>query len=172
MEIKFKVLNLDEYRHIEQETSVDMNPISEKVVKHDLNNFPYPFPRNQFHYVRMFHALEHLQNPVKVLQEIHSICRDGATVHIKVPHFTRGFADMEHLHSFSLYSWFGVRYKPSLRDLYDVVSLKINDGSHTALGKVFGRIKAAIFNSRPLFFERNFGWLGIDEIDVKLQVKK
>jgi hypothetical protein len=34
----------------------------------------------------MKHVLEHLPDTIQVMKELYRICRDGATVHIRVPH--------------------------------------------------------------------------------------
>ena len=56
-------------------------------VKHDLNEFPYPFDDDSVSNVYSSHCLEHLKvNPHLVLEEIARICLVGAYVFIKVPH--------------------------------------------------------------------------------------
>jgi SAM-dependent methyltransferase len=56
----------------------------------DLEMFPWPWPENSVSEVIMFHVLEHLgESPqvfLKIVQELYRICRDGATIHIAVPH--------------------------------------------------------------------------------------
>ncbi|MFB6214017.1 MAG: methyltransferase domain-containing protein [Candidatus Nanohaloarchaea archaeon] len=57
-------------------------------VVHDLDEFPYPFEDDRFGYILMSHVLEHLEDVVKVMEEVHRIGRDGAVVEIEVPYFT------------------------------------------------------------------------------------
>jgi len=55
-------------------------------VRLDLNSANWPWEENSVQEVAMFHVLEHLPDTVQVMKELYRICRDGATVHIKVPH--------------------------------------------------------------------------------------
>ncbi len=71
-------------------------------VAHDLNALPYPFEDNSFDLVEAFHVLEHLEKPFSVMKELHRILRPGGTLHIKVPHFSRGMTHAEHEHGFDV----------------------------------------------------------------------
>ncbi len=63
--------------------SVNINDFGD--INHDLNVFPYPFEDNTVDEVIMFHVLEHLEKPLKVMEETWRICKPGALVHIKIP---------------------------------------------------------------------------------------
>ena len=76
--------------------NVDYYSVSKPDISHDLNQFPYPFEDNEIDYLESFHCLEHLENPFRVMKEIHRICKNGAKIWIKVPHFSRGFTHAEH----------------------------------------------------------------------------
>ena len=54
-------------------------------VEHNLNEFPYPFRDNTIDEVIMSHIIEHLESPLKVMEEIWRICKSGALVHIRIP---------------------------------------------------------------------------------------
>ena len=49
-------------------------------VKHNLNDLPYPYKDNQFEEILMLSILEHLDNPVEVLKEIHRISKPNANL--------------------------------------------------------------------------------------------
>src|SRR5207248_10574931 len=68
--------------------NVDVTPDTCPDVVHDLNNFPWPFPDNRFDEVEMRDVLEHLDNTVRVLEELHRVCRPGGWIDIVVPHFS------------------------------------------------------------------------------------
>ena len=51
---------------------------------------------DHFDHVESDHCLEHLPNPFAVMKEVHRIAKNGATVIIRVPHFSRGFTHAEH----------------------------------------------------------------------------
>src|SRR3954470_4595223 len=76
-------------------------------VRHDLNVRPWPFDSNSFERVHANDLIEHLQDVVGTMEEIHRVCRGGARVHISVPHFScaNAFTDPTHRHYFGLFSF-------------------------------------------------------------------
>lgn len=82
--------------------TVDWTPLTSPDVVHDLNVFPYPWADNSIEYIEMSHCLEHLDKTFKVMQELHRVLKPGGILHIKVPHFSRGFTHAEHEHGFDI----------------------------------------------------------------------
>lgn len=76
--------------------NVDFGSVSTPDVVHDLGEFPYPFDDSRFSLLESDHCLEHLPDAFAVMREIHRICKDGAEVIIRVPHFSRGFTHAQH----------------------------------------------------------------------------
>jgi len=76
-------------------------------VVHDLNRTPWPFADDAFEEVHALDVLEHLENVVRALEEIHRICRHGAILHVTVPHFSsaNAFTDVTHRHWFGWHSF-------------------------------------------------------------------
>ena len=76
-------------------------------VVHDLNQIPYPFKANSFKEIHMYHVLEHLDNPIKVMEELHRILQPGGIVYIRVPHFSSmgAFSDITHKRPFGITSF-------------------------------------------------------------------
>ncbi len=74
---------------------------------HDLNQFPYPFEDNHFDIIIANHILEHLDNVINVMEELHRIAKPDATVVIRAPYFTSidAFADPTHKHFFTARSF-------------------------------------------------------------------
>jgi hypothetical protein len=74
---------------------------------HDLDVRPWPLPDDHFREVRAYDVIEHLDNVVAVMEEIHRVCRNGAVVKITVPHFScaNAFTDITHRHYFSAASF-------------------------------------------------------------------
>ena len=54
----------------------------------NLEKFPYPFASNSAQEIMINHCLEHLQDPDKVIHELHRILRSGGKLTVRVPHFT------------------------------------------------------------------------------------
>ena len=73
--------------------NVDFYSVSKPDVEHDLSKFPYPFPADHF---------DHVESDFAVMQEVHRIAKNGATVIIRVPHFSRGFTHAEHKAGFDV----------------------------------------------------------------------
>lgn len=63
---------------------VDCYPGKQVDIVHDLNS-GFPFEDSVAEYVRAHDAIEHLREPLKTMNEIWRICKNGAIVDIKVP---------------------------------------------------------------------------------------
>ena len=74
---------------------------------HNLNRLPWPLPSDQFEQCDLYDVIEHLEDIVAVMEEIHRVCRNGAVVRITVPHFScaNAFTDPTHRHYFSRFSF-------------------------------------------------------------------
>ena len=103
--------------------NVDYYSISNPDVSHDLNKFPYPFEDNSFELVEADHVLEHLAQPFEVMRELYRICASGATIHIRVPHFSRGFTHADHKRGFDV--TFPYYFNPAFRPGYQRIPLKL-----------------------------------------------
>ncbi|MBM2832851.1 MAG: Methyltransferase protein [Candidatus Brocadiaceae bacterium] len=68
----------------------------------DLNKFPYPFKDSSFQTIRIWDYLEHLDDIVKVMEEVYRILQPGGIFKIMVPHFSNvyAFTDPTHKHFF------------------------------------------------------------------------
>jgi SAM-dependent methyltransferase len=76
-------------------------------VVHDLDRTPWPLPAGHFREVWAYDVLEHLDDIVAAMEEIHRVCVPGAVVKITVPHFScaNAFTDITHRHYFSRFSF-------------------------------------------------------------------
>ena len=92
-------------RPLADAVNLDVSDCVNADVVHDLNYVPWPFADDTFEEVHATDVLEHLQDVVQALEEIHRISRHGAVVHVTVPHFSsaNAFTDVTHRH------WFGWR---------------------------------------------------------------
>ncbi|MEK7613197.1 MAG: class I SAM-dependent methyltransferase [Patescibacteria group bacterium] len=72
-------------------------------VVHDINQTPWPFEKHSFDLVFMNHALEHVDDVVKTLEETHRILKPGGRVVIQVPYFRAldSVVDPTHRHFFA-----------------------------------------------------------------------
>ena len=76
-------------------------------VVHDLNVTPYPFDTNFSDEIHFYHVLEHLDNPVEKIEEIHRILKPSGVLYMRVPHFSSNgaFTDITHKRPYSYYSF-------------------------------------------------------------------
>lgn len=69
---------------------VNVDRFGEPDLRHDLESLPWPWPDDSVIEILMEHVLEHLgRDPMVYLdiwKEMYRVCRDGATIWIKVPH--------------------------------------------------------------------------------------
>ncbi len=108
-------------------------------VIHDLENFPYPFKDNTFKKVYARCILEHISvnKRVKVLSELHRICKDKAIIHIEVSYKDKIFRSIDHKGGgFDFYTF------PNLCSQKDYVMKErfelVNQSSRpTQIGKLF-----------------------------------
>ncbi|OIO20686.1 hypothetical protein COV61_03315 [Candidatus Micrarchaeota archaeon CG11_big_fil_rev_8_21_14_0_20_47_5] len=147
-------------------------------VFHDLEKMPYPFEDDRADEIRIWNVLEHIRKPSEVLAEMHRICKNGARVHIKVPHFSQGgmWGDETHVHGCSInfmeksIEFSGCEFR--------VAKKRLNyRQTRAGMGKI-GAIQNAVLN--PLInldrkiFERYFLYYfgGVEEIEYLLEVVK
>lgn len=103
--------------------NVDFYSVTEPDVRHELNQFPYPFPDNSFTVIEADHLLEHLQDPFRVMRELHRIGKPNSSLQIRVPHFSRGFTHAQHARGFDV--TFPFYFDPSFKGGYQGVQFKL-----------------------------------------------
>jgi SAM-dependent methyltransferase len=86
---------------------IDVNPRADADVIHDLDSCPYPFADSLFDEIYADNVLEHLQDVIKVMEELHRISKPGGLVKIIVPYFRAkwAFIDPTHRHFFTVDSF-------------------------------------------------------------------
>lgn len=90
-------------------------------------NAPLPFADNTFDRVRAIHVVEHLNDLMKAISEIHRVTRPGGTIEIITPHYTDSVSWRDpthrwHLNSFSFQYWAGTFH--GVRHWYTRVELR------------------------------------------------
>ena len=58
----------------------------------NLEKFPYPFKDNEYDEILMDNVLEHLENTIKVMEELHRISKPNGIIKIIVPHYSGNMA--------------------------------------------------------------------------------
>lgn len=140
--------------------NVDVTSDTDPDVVHDLNVFPWPFPDNSFEHVLAQDVLEHLDDRLAAMREIHRVCAHGAVVHILVPHFSsanaftdpthRGFFgrfSMDYLTGESVHSYYA-------RERYELLNAEIVF-KNTQTNKIIRRLA----NRYPMGYEQRWAWM-------------
>jgi SAM-dependent methyltransferase len=121
---------------------MDINPRTAADVIHDLDVLPYPFGNDEFDEVIGRHVIEHVQNPMAVMQELHRITRAGGLVRLVAPHWTNpDFAtDLTHRNHLNSYSFRNLTEDRAVFDFYTEVRFRQREARVTVLNlwKVFG----------------------------------
>lgn len=79
-------------------TGVDFCEESDADVIWDLDKTPYPFEDNSWDRVVAEHVLEHVNNYLPAIEEIHRILKPGGVLDVEVPYFSSVFAFSDPTH--------------------------------------------------------------------------
>jgi SAM-dependent methyltransferase len=150
---------------------------------HDLEVTPYPLPDNCADIMHLSHVLEHLTNPLPVLEEVWRLARPDGRVFIRTPHFSGMFAwiDPTHRRTFSAQSfhYFGENaYSYYSNARFRVVRVQLKYFMEEELWpwphRLWGRVVQWFLDRHPTFGERFLVYLvgGIDELRVTLEAVK
>ena len=161
--------------------AVDNNPLAKPDIVHDLNDFPYPFGDSSVDEIIMQNVLEHVEDPIKSLEEIYRISKPGAVWKITIPHYTRGFRNPTHKIGFArtFFNLINGNF-PRASEKYlnldiDIVKEEyrwscVNSG----FVGVFNKFWSKVLNYNDLFTDRFmcFWFGGIDEMYFEVVVIK
>ncbi|MER3429589.1 MAG: methyltransferase type 11 [Blastocatellia bacterium] len=67
---------------------LDSNPNTSADLIHDLGQFPYPFPDDEFDLIVARHVVEHLPDIMSFVTELYRIAKPGGRLHFVTPHYT------------------------------------------------------------------------------------
>jgi len=103
-----RILNLGSgFKPVPGAVNLDVTSATNPDVVHDLNVAPWPFEADSFDEIHAKDVIEHLDNILQTMEEIHRVGRPGAVVQITVPHFScsNAFTDPTHRHYFGIFSF-------------------------------------------------------------------
>jgi len=150
---------------------------------HDLQALPYPLPDGCADEVVLSHVLEHLADPLPVMEEVWRIVRRGGRVLIRTPHYSGLYAwkDPTHRRAFTSESfhYFGENgYSYYTKARFRVVRVRLKYFLEKELWpwpyRVWARAVQGLLDRHPTFGERFLCYLvgGIDELQVTLEAVK
>jgi SAM-dependent methyltransferase len=146
---------------------------------HDLESRPYPLPDDCADEVVLHHVLEHFANPLRLMEEVWRVTRDGGRVRIRSPHYSGPYAwiDPTHRRTFSLrsFDYFGENdYSYYTHARFHVARARLKYFMEEELWprphRLWGRLVQRLLDRHPTFGERFLCYLvgGIEELQVTL----
>lgn len=155
---------------------VDFNERVAVDVIHNLNNFPYPFEDTSFDEIYLDNTLEHLDDVVRVMEEVHRIVKPGGLVKVIVPYFRSPWASIDptHKHFFTVdsFAYFDPEHIICIRYDYSVARFKPQKiiFNETIASSWTKNIILYFANRWPLRYEYHFSHLyPLDEITFYLR---
>lgn len=139
---------------------MDRNPATRPDVVHDLNCRPWPFEDSGFDVIVCREILEHLDDIVATMEEIHRIGRPGAQVVITTPHYScaNSFTDPTHRHHLGFFS-FDYFTGDNQWDFYTPVRFRKRRAELVFYGRYKNRPIAWLANRWPRFYEEHLAWI-------------
>lgn len=139
---------------------VDSNPDTYPDIVHDLNKIPWPFDEGAFDAIYCKDVIEHLDDIVRTMEEIHRIARPGARVHITTPHFScaNSFTDPTHRHHLGIFS-FDYFTGQNQWDFYTKVRFRKVRADLIFYPKFKNKLIWRIANRWPAFYEEHLTWI-------------
>ena len=155
---------------------VDISPDSAADKVWNLDQYPWPLEDGQFTRIHMSHVIEHLDDPMRAMAEVHRVASDGAEVLVATPHFSshNSYADPTHKRHFAASSFehfggadFPGFTRPPFR--FEIVKLELTFGGNLVLDNL-GRWLA---RTSLKWYERHAAWIfPAQEIRCRLRVRK
>ena len=140
--------------------NVDITADTGPDVVHDLNVVPWPFSDDRFDHVRAIDVLEHLDDVLAVMNEIHRVCRPGAIVEIALPHFSaaNAYSDLTHRRAFG-YFCFDPLTGESPHDFYSAKKFGMVRREIAFYHRPANRLVRYLANRHPLRYEQRWAWM-------------
>jgi SAM-dependent methyltransferase len=155
------VLNLGSGRQkMAGAVNLDVSDQVEADVVHDLARLPWPLPSDRFREVHAQDVIEHLRDTVRVMEEISRVCRNGAVVHITVPHFSsaNAYTDPTHCQFFSYFSFDYFNADHAL-GFYSTARFKRKRAQIVFYPTLLNKIVHRVANRWPQAYERRWAWI-------------
>jgi SAM-dependent methyltransferase len=147
-------------KYLSEALNLDFNPETNADVVHDLNQLPWPLPDNCFREVLAYDVIEHLDNFIAVMEEIHRVCQDGALVRITVPHFSgpEAYTDPTHRRYFGYLSFDYVTGEHEI-EFYTRVRFKTLTRNMIFFPSLVNKLVWRLANRFPAAYERRWTWI-------------
>jgi SAM-dependent methyltransferase len=140
--------------------NVDVLPQVGPDLAWDLDQRPYPLPRNHFEQIWALDVVEHLASVNDFLEEVHELLAPGGTIEITTPHFScaNSFTDTTHRHHLG---YFSLDYftAGSQWNFYTATRFEIVERNLIFYPSLIDRLVERFANRRPALYERRLTWI-------------
>lgn len=147
-------------KHVTEAVNLDITPATNPDMVHNLDEVPWPLPDNHFREVLAYDVVEHLDDFLATMEEIHRVCRDKAVVRITVPHFTcaNTFTDPTHRRHFG---YFSLDYMTGENEIqfYTRARFKKLASRMMFYPSLVNKLVGRLANRYPAAYERRWMWM-------------
>jgi len=141
---------------------IDVSPDSAADHIWNLDYYPWPLESAQFDRIHMSHIIEHLDDPMRAMAEVHRVATDGADVFVVTPHFSshNSYVDPTHKRHLAAasFDYFTGKDFPDFAGSpyrFDIVSVELTFGGNFVLDNL-GRFLAHL---SVKWYERHAAWI-------------
>ena len=147
-------------RQLPDAVNLDSNARVHPDVVHDLNSRPWPFDNDFFQAVTAYDAIEHCDDVIATMEEIHRISRNGAIVKITVPHFScaNTYIDPTHKHQFGHGSFHYVTCENAF-SFYTDKLYRRRVSRIVFAESIVNKVVSWLANRFPESYERRWAWI-------------
>jgi len=140
--------------------NVDLTSETHPDVVHDLNVLPWPFESSSFDEVHAYDVIEHLDDLLKTIEEIHRVTRPGGAVHLTVPHFSSdgAFTDPTHRHYFGMMT-FDYLTEGHQLSFYTNAKFRVKTRQLVFRPTFFNKVMHRLANRFPEAYEQRWTWI-------------
>ena len=161
--------------YVNIDSSKEVNPD----VVWNLEKTPLPFKDNEINFVLANHVMEHIENFIPLMHDLHRVCKPNSIIKIRTPFYSSWgqFNDPTHRRFFTLFTFEYFKknnYSHEVscnKDMFFPKKIKINYG----IGKLkkLNWIVNPLLNLNHNFYCRFFAWIfPASEIEYVLEVIK
>ena len=155
--------------------NVDKSKLSGVDFIWDLEKTPLPFKTNSVSEIKCEHILEHIENFIPLIEELHRICKQGAIIKISGPYYKyeAAYRDPTHVRFFTEHSFDyfqeGVKFSHYSKARFKVKKMELKNHFFSDVKNLHKKIIKFIPFKRIL---NHFLWNMFSEINYELEVVK
>ena len=139
-------------------TGVDIVELPGVDVVWDLNRRQWPISDSSYDLIIMNHIIEHLEDPVATMLEVHRVAAPNAVVDIVTPHFSsaNSWSDPTHRHHFAVAAFdYFIKPMPGKSEpaLFFMIERRLNfaGGIAPTIGRLLAKFNLAGYEMRSAF---------------------